>query len=185
MLRDIQKQVKELIAPVDYLSSSTAVKRPLSEKNQKFKLTVDKTGKLTGFLIDCVDKVVIYVESSSLGSIKQIWMNISSMGIAQGHILYDSSLMFLNRLHQPHFRYGYFYTIALRESPQIILSKVNTYQQGNIPIPAWKSLINLHKLTQCLSIRTASRDNLFPDSHSLYSLDIEFGVPFKLHNRKT
>lgn len=163
---------------IDHSRSGTRIKRSISNNYNK-KVSHVENNK-SGFVIDCVDKILIYIESNLL---EQVWESVLMTDPAKGRILFDSSLVFLNRLYKDFLPYGGFYFITLREELEVIVSKPKTHIEDSVPFLAKKALISLHRLNYCLSMKTACRDNLFPSPQSLYSLNIEFGVPLTLQNK--
>lgn len=166
-----------VLFPTDYANSATRINRPLSQYNEIPNPNAEFM--LTGFLIDCVDNYLIYIEGPSIGIMQEIWSIASFVDLTKGRVLYDSSLVFNGLYDEDLIRYGGLYTVCLQQSPTVLLSDKNTYRKGNIPMPAFKALIKINQLLQCTSITTAIRNDLFPDYHSLLSLDLEFGVPLR------
>lgn len=181
ILQIIQNQTNELLDPVNYCKFGLNVKRPLTKyhKGSIYSLEASKKTQMTGFLINCINKILIFVEGSLYGSIQQIWAVLSCMKPQQGHVLYDSSLVFTERLYSNFFKCGDFLKVNLQMDLETC-SKSLAHYKVFTPKLAWDSMICLNRLIYCKSIKTASQNNLFPDSESLRCMAIEFGIPIQM-----
>ncbi|KAK6629514.1 hypothetical protein RUM43_003331 [Polyplax serrata] len=180
IIQIIQHDTKKLLEPVNYCMNSYNIKRPLTRNNMGTVCSSESsspTTQITGFFVESKNKSLVFVEGSPFGGIQQVWAVLSFLKPSQGHVLYDSSLVFTERLYQNFLKYGGFFKVNLQKDAEMIQTKPR--RSGQVPIPeqAWKALTSLNMLIHCKSIKAASQNNLFPDSDSLSCLALEFGIP--------
>ena len=103
---------------------------------------------LTGFIIDAFDKIIIFIEGMANGPLQHVWNNVMSVPSSMGKILYNSDLIFENRLYPKFTQYGGLHIITLRVPLDMYLANPRAYIEGYIPLPCWKVNFYNHNLEQ-------------------------------------
>ncbi|EEB19577.1 hypothetical protein Phum_PHUM580660 [Pediculus humanus corporis] len=170
----------DILHSLDYFQKNICCKRPLTVNHEENVVSSHeekrKNNQLTGFLIKTGDKTLVYVEGPLYGSIKQIWAIVSNMKPNQGHVLYDSSLIFPKRIYDSFLQIsGGFLKIYLNDRFETEYPSLIGYGGPCCCMPeiTWKTLININMLMHCKSIKLAVHNNLFPDPESLFSLSLQ------------
>lgn len=180
VIKSIQTGARGFLEPINHCDTGINIKRPLTKKHTgTISVNKIKNYQLTGFLIDCVDQILLYVEGSLSGNIQHIWALVSTMKPCQGHVLYDNTLIFTDRLYKSFYMYGGIVKVILKEDLKVTISQMKCKKGNDASRSARKAIDSLKFLVNCRSIKIACENNLFPDPDSLNSMGLEFGVPIQ------
>ncbi|KAL1140937.1 hypothetical protein AAG570_000865 [Ranatra chinensis] len=145
-------------------------------------LPVDVRERLvTGFMVDCIEVTVMAIEGLATFSMPFLFSNIIQMHPKQGRMLYNSDILFTQRLYPELLTVSCVYAITLSQTLSSLVRHRRAYSDGSLPRPAWKALRSLDLLVRCATLRSALQQNLLPSAKDLLSLDVEFGVHVQLY----
>nr|CAD7405293.1 unnamed protein product [Timema cristinae] len=107
---------------------------------EKDKLNLQFLGRyaLTGFVIDSLNKILIFLEGCSSSGLQDIWHTIMRLPQSKGKTLYNSSLCFEKKLYGDFLNFGGILMITLQEPLDKHLVTYTSYLRGNIPAPCWQ-----------------------------------------------
>ncbi|XP_013407741.1 uncharacterized protein LOC106171815 [Lingula anatina] len=130
---------------------------------------------VTGFqLMDGVFHLFV-LEGLKDGAIQQLWEALPKPENAEIEVLFNSDLAFKERLYGP--LDVDLCRVKLHEPLSVIMQQPLLYVRDMVPKPCFEALVKLDELTRMKMLRTAVRNDLFPNAEMIVSMSREFGVP--------
>ncbi|XP_024946048.1 uncharacterized protein LOC112495130 [Cephus cinctus] len=144
-------------------------------KNEADSNSMDFTAVLTGYTIDTINEIFIFLEGPANSYLLTIWNKVMHLPLTDGRVLFQSDFIFLTRLYSKFISLGGVYTLTLDDSIEDLLKNVAFYVDGKFPEPCRRAIRTIGLEIFTSSVRSMCQTRMYPSLEALECLQEVLG----------